>query len=162
MNSGCAKIFPRIAIRLLPLFVPLAASWVRIRERAILAEGVPLSEEELADALAIGVRRPECVRLQCVKRILTFEHWLLKPLALVTDGFFAQTAGLTLNHAIFIQSDHWRDRWLVAHELVHVAQYERSGIRPFLKAYFRECLVPGYPLGPLEQEAIQTAARLCG
>jgi len=80
----------------------------------------------------------------------------------VVNGFFVQTAGLTLNHGIFIRADHWRDRRLVARELVHVAQYERSGIRPFLKAYFRECLVPGYPLGPLEQEAIQTAARLCG
>jgi hypothetical protein len=36
-------------------------------------------------------------------------------------------------------------------------QYERlGGIRPFLKLYLYECLVtPGYPFGPLEQEAIQ-------
>jgi hypothetical protein len=82
---------------------------------------------------------------------------------MVVDQFFVHTAGLTLNHGIFIRADHWRDRRLVAHELVHVAQYERfGGIRPFLKAYFRECLVPGYPLGSLEQEAIQTAARLGG
>jgi hypothetical protein len=156
-------VFPRIAIRLLPLFVPLAASWVRMREKEILAHGVPLSEEEMADALAIGVQRPERVRLQCVESIPTFEHRLLRPLAMVVDQFFVHTAGLTLNHGIFIRADHWRDRRLVAHELVHVAQYERfGGIRPFLKAYFRECLVPGYPLGSLEQEAIQTAARLGG
>ena len=156
-------VFPRIAIGLLPLFVPLAASWVRMREKEILAQGVPLSQEELADGLAIGVRNPERVRLQRVASIPTFEHRLLKPLALVVNGFFVQTAGLTLNHGIFIRADHWRDRRLVAHELVHVAQYERmGGIRSFLKAYFRECLVQGYPLGPLEQEAIQTAARLCG
>jgi Domain of unknown function (DUF4157) len=154
---------PQLGIRLLPLFVPLAAAWVRMREREILAEGVPLNEEELADARTIGVARPECVRLQSVDRIRTFEHRLLMPLALVADGFFAQAAGLTLNHAIFIRSDHWRDRRLVAHELVHVAQYERmGGIRPFLRSYFRECLVPGYPLGPLEQEAIQTSLRVCG
>jgi hypothetical protein len=153
--------FARVAVRLLPLFVPVAARWVRRRERAILAYGVPLSEEELADALAIGVRRPECVRLQCVERIPIFEHRLLRPLARMVEPFFVHTAGLTLNHAIFIRSDYWRDRRLVAHELVHVAQYERmGGIRPFLKAYFRECLLPGYPLGPLEQEAIQTSARL--
>lgn len=152
----------RIAIRWLPLFVPLAEAWVRMREAEILATGVPLSEEEMAAAFAIGVSRPESVRLQSVQQIPTFEHWLLKPLAMVADGFFAQTAGLTLNHAIYIRSDHWRDRRLVIHELVHVAQFERmGGIRPFLKAYFRECLVPGYPLGPLEQEAIQTSARIC-
>jgi hypothetical protein len=154
---------PQLGIPLLPLFVPLAASWVRMREGEILAAGVPLSEEELADALAIGVRQPECVRLQCVERISTFERRLLKPLALGVNGFFAHTAGLALNHAILNRSDHWRDRRLVAHELVHVAQYERmGGIQPFLKAYFRECLSPGYPLGPMEQEAIQTSARLRG
>jgi hypothetical protein len=49
----------------------------------------------------------------------------------------------------------------VAHELAHVVQYERfGGIAPFLRAYFRECLDPGYPLGPLEQEAAREAARI--
>jgi hypothetical protein len=43
-----------------------------------------------------------------------------------------------------------------------VAQYERlGGIRPFLSAYLRECISPGYPLGALEQEAIRVAAEIC-
>ena len=50
----------------------------------------------------------------------------------------------------------------MAHELVHTTQYERlGGIEAFLRPYLLECLsAPGYPHGPMEQEAITTAARL--
>ena len=47
-------------------------------------------------------------------------------------------------------------RQLLAHELAHVAQYERlGGFREFLKQYLEECINPGYPLGDLELEAEQ-------
>ena len=52
---------------------------------------------------------------------------------------------------------------LVAHECVHTGQYERmGGIKPFLKAYLRECIDPGYPNGPLEREAIERSRRVVG
>jgi predicted SprT family Zn-dependent metalloprotease len=49
---------------------------------------------------------------------------------------------------------------LIAHELVHVRQYERvGGIEPFLKEYVKEVVFPPeYPNGPLEQEAILLTA----
>ena len=63
---------------------------------------------------------------------------------------------------IYIREDLWGDRPLVAHELVHVAQYERYGsVEAFLRAYLEECLMIGYPNGPLEQEAISRAAEAC-
>jgi hypothetical protein len=43
--------------------LPLAAQWAAEQERRVLCEGVRLSEIELADARAIGVRNPERVRL---------------------------------------------------------------------------------------------------
>ena len=54
-----------------------------------------------------------------------------------------------------MRSDCWRVRALIAHELVHVMQYERfGGILPFLRQYLSECLTIGYPEALLEQEAI--------
>lgn len=151
----------RFAIRALPLVVPAAAAWVWQRERSVLRKGVPLTTAQLADARALGVRHPERVRLQCVPTIATFEHPLLAPLAWATRSAFAQVVGLTLGYAILIRQDGWGSRELVAHELAHVAQYERfGGIAPFLHAYFRECIELGYPLGPLECEAAQEAARI--
>jgi hypothetical protein len=60
-----------------------------------------------------------------------------------------------------VRSDFRGDRRLVIHELAHTRQYERlGGIRPFLREYLYECLVtPGYPFGPLEQEAIEVEGR---
>lgn len=53
------------------------------------------------------------------------------------------------------------DRRLLAHELAHVAQYERlGGFHEFLKQYLEECISPGYPLGDLEQEAKQAESSL--
>ena len=48
----------------------------------------------------------------------------------------------------------------MAHELVHVMQYERlGGVRPFLRAYVYECLRFGYAAAPLELEAVEVGSR---
>ena len=72
------------------------------------------------------------------------------------------TEGLTLRYGIFIRADRWGRRLLVAHELVHTAQYERlGGFEAFLRPYLIECLTPpGYPNGPMEREAITTSEKL--
>jgi hypothetical protein len=49
---------------------------------------------------------------------------------------------------------------LLLHELAHVAQYERLGMRRFLRQYLHECLTEGYPLGELEAEARDVTDRL--
>ncbi|HEX8372839.1 MAG TPA: hypothetical protein VF585_08675, partial [Chthoniobacterales bacterium] len=70
-------------------------------------------------------------------------------------------AGLALGYGIFVRSDRESDRFLVAHELVHTAQYERCGsCTAFLRQYLHECLIVGYPAAPMEQEAILTTLRL--
>jgi hypothetical protein len=74
------------------------------------------------------------------------------------------THGLTFRYGIFIRADCWNQRPLVIHELVHTAQYERlGGFEGFLRPYLLECITPpGYPYGPMEQEALAAAAKLCG
>jgi hypothetical protein len=150
----------RSAAALLPLFLPLAAKWVRVREREALELGVPLDSQQLSDARLVGVHAPERVRLLNVPSVPVFKHPLLRPIACVLRNAFAGTAGITLRYGILIREDCWGDRRLVVHELAHVAQYERlGGITPFLRIYLRECLMTGYPNGALEREAIEAAAR---
>ncbi len=77
--------------------------------------------------------------------------------------FTPATCGLTLRYGIFVRSDCWGDRNLVAHELAHTAQYERlGGIEAFLRQYLFECLTIGYPEAPMEQEAIAAVSQLAG
>ena len=142
------------------MFLPLATKWAAAVEKRILREGVPLSEEEMADARAIGVRAPERVRLLALARVPAPRNLTLRSAAAAIHFLTPDTRGLALRYGIFVRSDCWGERGLVAHELVHTAQYERlGGIKPFLRQYLHRLTV-GYPAAPLEEEAIVAASRL--
>ena len=141
--------------------LPLAANWVRKQEGRMLRIGVPLSDQEMDDARTIGVAEPERVRLLQLDCVPFPTDPMLKAAAAAIHFLTPATCGLTLGYGIFIRSDCWRERALIAHELAHVAQYERlGGIRPFLRQYLSECLTIGYPEAPMEQEAIRVVAAL--
>ena len=142
--------------------LPLAVQWAAEQERRVLCEGVRLSEIELADARVIGVCNPERVRLLRVDSIPVPVHPMLRAAAASINFLTAAPRGLALDYGIFIRADYWRDRALIAHELVHTAQFQRlGGILPFLQIYIFQCATVGYPNAPLELEAIATAARIC-
>jgi len=142
--------------------LPLAAQWAAEQERHVLCEGVRLSEIELADAKAIGVRNPERVRLLRVDAIPIPAHPMLRAAAASINFLTVAPRGLALDYGIFVRTDHWRDRALIAHELVHTAQFQRlGGILPFLQTYIFQCATVGYQNAPLELEAVATAARVC-
>ncbi len=148
---------------LVPLILPVAVAWVAKQERRVLSAGVELNEEQLRDARAAGVKHAERVRLLRVKTIPSLRLRSLSALALKLRLLSPHTVGLTARYGIFIRDDFWKDRSLLAHELVHTAQYERlGGIKPFLRDYLSECLVKGYPFGPLEAEAAEAAQQICG
>ena len=143
--------------------LPLAAAWATEQEQAILRDGVSLSPEEIADARAIEIQEPDRVRLLRVEVIARPSQPQLKAACEAIDFLTPAMRGLTLGHGIFIRCDCWRDRLLIVHELVHVAQYEKmGGILPFLRRYLYECLTLGYSASHLEQEAIAVTARVCG
>jgi len=143
---------------LVPLIAPRAGQWVAAHEAAILAAGEFLTANELADARQAGVRQPERIRLQFVGSIPMPDAGVLRGLGKLTGLVSPTTAGITLRYGIYIQQQYRGNRELYVHEFVHVGQYERLGsIEAFLRDYLRECLDPGYPRGPLEQEAIRRA-----
>jgi hypothetical protein len=142
-----------------PVLFPLAVQWAAGQERRIVAEGVVLTPEEVEDANAVGIRDLARVRLLPVTVIPRPDHPDLQAACDAIDFLTVTTRGLTLGHGIFIRQDCWRDRELVAHELVHTAQYERlGGIEHFLQQYLAECLTVGYENSSLEREAQSMAA----
>jgi hypothetical protein len=62
-------------------------------------------------------------------------------------------AGLTAGHGILLGIRHAHDPRVLAHELAHVAQCERLGMRAFALRYLTELLSVGYYRAPLELEA---------
>ena len=147
----------------LETLLPLACAWAVGQERAILQSGVALSAWQLADARQVGVVQPERVRLLRVAQIPVPTAPALAAAASATNLINPLTHGLTLRYGIFIRADCWNQRSLVIHELVHTSQYERlGGFEGFLRPYLLECVTsPGYPYGPMEQEAVATATKLC-
>ena len=143
----------RLAFR---LSLPVASQWARRQEARILKAGVPLDGSLREDAQRIGVRFPERVRVRAVDQVPEINP-LLRIIARKIGFCSPLTQGMSLRYGIFIHASCQGERALIVHELAHTLQYERlGGIRPFLKLYLYECLVtPGYPFGPLEQEAIQ-------
>lgn len=143
--------------------LPLAVTWAAEQERTILQSGVPLTESQLADARQVGVLFPERARLLRVAQIPTPSHPMLAAAVAATGIISPSTGGMTLRYGIYIRTDCWGQRLLVAHELVHTSQYERFG---GLEAFLRPCLMeyltpPGYPHGPIEQEADVRSRQLC-
>jgi hypothetical protein len=143
------------------LLVPVlwaAAFWVRRRQSFILCHGLPLSVEQQLLARAVGVESPQRVRVMTAHVIpLPVPRWLCGA-AQRAGWLSSRIAGMTLDYGIVLRTDCWgdacHDRCLLAHELAHVAQYERlGGVRGFLRQYLRECVWPGYPRGALEVEA---------
>jgi hypothetical protein len=145
----------------LPVILPLASRWVRRQEEKILSEGVPLNKSQCEDASRAGVDQPCKIRLSFAEALPMPGGWVLGPLGKATGLVSPYTAGITLGYGISIRSPFRHDRSLIVHECVHVGQYERLGsIENFLRDYLRECLDPGYPWGPLEQEAIHRAQEI--
>lgn len=152
-----------LAAVVLPFLLPVACAWVRAQERRILAEGIPLSADSLADAAALGVWHPETVRVLRIARVPLPSNRLTQAVARLTGSLSTEPIGLAAGRGIYVRTGHEGSRSLLAHELVHTAQYERlGGIRPFLRQYLRECLVHGYVGASMEIEAIERAADLSG
>lgn len=143
--------------------LPLACTWAMEQERVILAEGVALAAGQIADARRVGVEQPERIRLLRVAQIPQPSHPARAAAVGATRLISPLTAGLTVRYGIFIRADSWQDRSLIVHECAHAMQYERlGGFEAFLRPYLMECVnPPGYPFGPLEQEAIRLQIEIC-
>lgn len=148
----------RITPVMLWLGVPLATRWVLQQQKQIRVYGSELNDPQKQDALLAGVQHPEQVRVRVVNRV---------PLPLPTPWFLKDwlpddVVGMALGYGIHLHHYWAHNREVLVHELVHVAQYERlGGVRPFLREYLKECLIMGYPHGPLEREAIRKQKEIC-
>lgn len=142
---------------------PLAFQWAKTQEAYILKHGVPLTARQLADARLAGVQDSSRVRVLVVDRIPLPEDEELAEAArraqIITDA----CRGVAIGHGIIIRADSWQHRELLLHQLVHVAQCERSGgLEPFVDEYLcdrRNC--PDFSVGSLEDEARGLAREIC-
>ena len=144
-------------------FALLAYQWAKQQEAYILKHGAPLAPQQIADARLAGVQDPARVRVLVVGRIPLPDDPELADAArraqIITDA----SRGVALGYGIIIRADSWQNRELLLHQLVHVAQCERSGgLECFVAEYLgdrRSCR--DFSVGALEDEARSLAREIC-
>jgi hypothetical protein len=142
---------------------PLAYLWARSQEAFILQHGVPLTVDQIADAKRAGVKDTRRVRVLVVDRIALPEDKELANAARHSQIITDSSRAVAIGHGIVIRADSWQNRELLLHQLIHVAQCERSGgLESFVNAYLldrRESR--DFSLGALEDEARTGAREIC-
>jgi hypothetical protein len=143
--------------------VPLACEWAKAQEALILARGSSLGPKATADALRVGVQDPARVRVLVVDRIPMPADEQLAEASRRTHIITDACRGVAIGHGIIIRADAWGDRELLVHQLVHVAQCERSGgLEPFVHEYLCDRRASAnFTVGALEKEARETAREMC-
>ena len=142
---------------------PLAYQWAKRQEAYILQHGAPFAAHQLADAGRAGVKNPDRVRVRVVDRIPLPDDGELAEAArraqIITDA----SRGVAIGYGIIIRADSWQNRELLLHQLVHVAQCERSGgLESFVAEYLgdrRNCR--DFSVGSLEDGARGLAREIC-
>ena len=137
----------------LPQLLPRAIDWAERQSDEILSSGEALPETGLRLARAVGVDKPELIRVRMVQALPLPEDEDLREVALQTGLLGPGMVGLTLGYGIYVCEGHATNR-LISRECRHVYQYEQAGsIRDFLPVYLQQIAIFGYDGCPLEIDA---------
>lgn len=144
-------------------FVSPALAWALTQEAFILEHGTPLRSAQIEDARRVGVRDIDRVRVLVVDRIPLPDDERLAEAARHAQIITEASRAVTVGHGIIVRADFWRDRELLVHALVHVAQCERSGgLETFVTEYLADrSSCADFSVGSLEDEARGLARDIC-
>lgn len=130
-------------------------AWIREQEPVILAQGAPLTEEEMAIAKRVGVAQPGRIRVLDVPKIEIPADLIRQMPGLSGGQIPGAPGGMCCGHGIMLAHMPAMMRpALLAHEMTHTHQIEEIGLEPFARTYFEQVQQHGYLLAPLEREAI--------
>jgi hypothetical protein len=143
--------------------LPLAYEWARKQEEFVLAHGHPLGATHAWDAHLVGVQDCARIRVLVVDRIAYPEDAKLADAARRLRIITEDTRCMGFGHALIVRGDAWNDRELILHNLVHIAQCERTGgLEEWCRQYLgNRTNSPNFSIGSLEQEARRIAHEIC-
>ena len=143
--------------------LPVAYQWAKAQEELVLAHGSPLSPRHMDDAELAGVRNRAAVRVLVVDRIPLPENPELAEASRRIGIITEDTRCIGFGRALIIRVDAWNDRELILHNLVHIAQSQRSGgLEQWVRQYLGDrANCPNFTIGSLEEEARRIAREIC-
>jgi hypothetical protein len=143
--------------RIQNLLTPLALQWLNETEAELLNKGRPLTGAETAMARTVGVKYPDRVRVVVLAEFPLPSGETLRTEAMRYGLGSAAEGGRTMGYVIMLKEKLAQKRWILAHELAHVAQQERMGREAFIRRFIAERELMGYRRAPLELEANKLA-----
>ena len=143
--------------------LPVAYQWAKAQEEFVLAHGSPLSPRHMVDAELAGVVDRGAVRVLVVDRIPLPENPELAKASRRIGIITEDTRCVGFGRALIIRADVWNDRELILHNLVHIAQSQRSGgLEEWVRQYLGDRTnCPNFTIGSLEEEARRIARDIC-
>ncbi|MBH0112499.1 hypothetical protein I5E68_05980 [Novosphingobium sp. YJ-S2-02] len=144
-------------------FIAKYTEWARRIEAEGMERGTPLTTQQIALASEIGIEHPENVRLVFVDAVpfpADDEDMRETGESLGFIGPDIINNAQAFGYSIWVREGYSLDRPSLAHELVHVAQIERSAsFREYVSRYMSELLEYGHRNMPLEVEAYEANRR---
>lgn len=138
-----------------------ASPWAAWHQRRIRRSGRQLNARELAMAQALGLKRPGGIFICEVERVPNPLFPVMKLARRCGVHWISNVAGITLGQGIYVTHESQPSPALIAHELVHVWQYQQVGsIWRFMVEYVYQCLLVGYHDAEWEIEARKVSAKL--
>ena len=141
--------------------IPAALAWAMNVNANVLSSGRPLSAWQAADAIEVGVKKPEAVRILRVQSLPEPDCTDLRRIAAQCGLDLGKSAGMALGYAVLICHSALGERRVLRHELRHVAQFEvAGGLNLFLDEYLTQVGHYGYRDAPFEIDARRHERRL--
>jgi len=135
---------PKNTLAKIDALIPAAMKWYDNVAKSLHHKGRVLTAAEKKEAKQLGVKNPNAVRVVVLNKFPE------------PNGRFSNnhTEGARAMGDIIMIKPHLKnDSLVLCHELVHVAQKDRMGLKRFLKQIALENEILGYSKSPLENEA---------
>lgn len=138
-------------------YTPLVMHWFQNVEESFVNKGRSLSEAEISMARALGVKSPNQVRVVVLAQFPLPQNETLRAKAISYGVGSLEEGGRTMGYIIMLKEKYAQERWILAHELTHVAQQEQMGREAFVRRLIAERELMGYRRAPLELDANKRA-----
>ena len=140
--------------------MPAALAWALKLNTNISTQGKSLSLCQAADAVEVGVKKPDAVRILRVPSMPEPDCPQLRQVAKQLGLDLTRSQGMALGYAVLIHHSALGDRRVLRHELRHVAQFEAAGsLSQFLEEYLGQLALHGYRDAPFEVDARRHESR---
>jgi len=132
------------ALKKIDRLVPHAMKWYDEVANSLFHKGRGLTKAEKNQAKLLGVKNPDAVRVVVMDRFPEPNNRMVNN---HSEGARA------MGNIILVKPRHKNNSVILCHELVHIGQKDRMGLKNFLKQYALEREYLGYSKSLLENEA---------